>query len=327
MQWFQNLSTFAKLIGAFGLLGLILLTVGGLAVRQLATVQTTTNQVYTQGLLPLVALSDIQDDVQRLRQDTYRMVAASDLKELREIVEAARALDDDVVERNNRYLALVVSDEDRTTFVHFQDAMAAWRRDREEKLYPLVLGGKREPAYQVAKDIAPRYEAAIKLIKDIIQTNQQLAFTKYEMSEDVYRSSRVTLLALSAAGLVLGMVLALVIARAAMKRIGVAIDAIKMNAQLLASSSQELTAVSQQMAANAEETAAQANVSSAAAQQISKNISTVSANAEEMGASISEIAKSANEAAKVATSAVKVADKTNATVAKQEKAAWRLAMS
>jgi methyl-accepting chemotaxis protein len=148
MQWFHNLSTFAKLIAAFGLLGVILLAVGWLAVNQLGTLQTNTNDVYKNGLLPLVALSDIQDDVQRRRQDTYRLFATSDQKELKDIIEAARALDHDVLERNDRYLALVASEEDRATFIRFQDALGDWRRDREVKLYPQVLSGKKEIGYQ-----------------------------------------------------------------------------------------------------------------------------------------------------------------------------------
>jgi methyl-accepting chemotaxis protein len=316
MQRLSNLSTFTKLIGAIGMLGLILLAVGGLAIGQMAALRRNANEVYNQGLLPLVALSDIQDDVQRLRQDTYQLFTTLDQKELRGIVEAARALDRDVAQRNERYLAQITSEEDRTTFIRFQEAMADWRRDRGDKLYPQVLGGQKEAGYQTAQDIGPRYETAIKLIKEIIQANQQSALNKYENSEDVFRSSRITLLALSAAGLVLGLVLALVIARSATKRIGLAIAAINANAQQLASSSQELTSVSQQLAANAEETAAQANVASAAAQQVSQNVTTVSSGTEEMGASIREIAKNTNEAARVATSAVKVADKTNVTMAK-----------
>jgi methyl-accepting chemotaxis protein len=316
MRWFSNLSTFAKLIGAFGLLGLILLSVACLAVIQLDKLQTNTNEVYKNGLLPLVALSDLQDDVQRLRQDTYRLFATVDRKEITEIIEAARALDRDVAERNTRYLAGVTNEQDRATFAKFQEAMTEWRHDREEKLYPQTLGGQREAGYQIAKDIAPRYEVAVKLIKEIIKANQESALAKYENSENVFRASRITLLALSAAGVVLGLALAWVIARSAVYRIGVAIAAINDSAQQLASSSQELTSVSQVMAANAEETATQANVASAAAQQVSKNVATVSAGTEEMGVSIKEIAKSTNEAAKIATSAVKVAGTTNAIVSK-----------
>jgi methyl-accepting chemotaxis protein len=316
MQRLYNLSTFAKLIGAFGLIGLILLGVGWLAVNQLGTLQTNNNEVYKNGLLPLVALSDIQDDVQRIRQDTYRLFTTADQRELREIIEAARNLDRDVAEHNNRFLAAITNDKDRATFIGFQKALADWERDREDKLYPQVLGGQKEPGLQTAKDIAPRYETAVKLIKDIIQANQESALAKYEDSESVFRSSRITLFAISAGGLVLGMVLALIIARSAVDRIGLAIAAIKASAQQLASSSQELTSLSHQMAATAEETATQANVVSAAAEQVSKNVETVSVGTEEMGASIREIARNANDGAKVATSAVRMAEKTNVTVTK-----------
>jgi methyl-accepting chemotaxis protein len=316
MQWLYNLSTSTKLIGAIGLLGVIILAVGWLAFSELGTLHRNTDEVYKSGLLPLVALSDIQDDVQRLRQDTYRLSTTSDPKELREIIESARSLDRDLLERNKRYLAQIMSEEDRTSFMRFEEALADWRRDREEKLYPQVLAGQKEAAYQTGKDLGARYEVPIKHIKDIIQANQQSAHKKYENSEDVARSGRITLLILAAAGLVIGLMLALIIARSATKRVGLAITAINTNAQQLASSSQELTYVSQQMAANAEETAAQANVASAAAEQVSKNVSTVSTGAEEMTASIREIAKSANEAARVATSAVTLAQMTNATFAK-----------
>jgi hypothetical protein len=80
MQWLNNLSTSTKLIGAIRLLGVIILAVGWLAFSQLGTLHTNTNEVYKNGLLPLVALSDIQDDVQRLRQDPYRLSTTSDQK-------------------------------------------------------------------------------------------------------------------------------------------------------------------------------------------------------------------------------------------------------
>jgi len=94
------------------------------------------------------------------------------------------------------------------------------------------------------------------------------------------------------------------------------IQSISETSQHVASASEELSATSQQITANSEETSAQANVVSQAAQQVSQNLQTVATGAEEMGATIKEIAKNATEAAKVANSAVKVAETTNATVAK-----------
>jgi len=133
MQWFYNLGTSAKMIGAIALLGLILLTVGFVAVAELGILETNTNEVYKNGLLPLVALSDIQDDVQRIRQHTYRLSTTSDQKELREVIEAARVLDRSVAERNKQYLDQFASDDDRVTFVRFQEALADWRRDRKTR--------------------------------------------------------------------------------------------------------------------------------------------------------------------------------------------------
>jgi methyl-accepting chemotaxis protein len=316
MQWFQKLNTFAKLMIAFGILGVILAASGWLAVTQLGTMQSNTDAIYKDQLLPLVALSDIQDDVQRIRQDTFHMLAAADASEVRRLMESARALDQDIAERINHLFGQTTGEEERTKLAHFQEAAADYKRDREQKLYPPLLAGKREVANQAAADLASKYEAAVKSLKEVIQGNQQRALRQYEASEAVYRSSRITLLTLVVVGLIVGQLIAVLLARSASKRVGHAIAAINANAQTLASSSQELTSVSQQMAANAEQTAAQANVASAAAEQVSKSVTTISTGTEEMGASIKEIAKSANEAARVATTAVKVADRTNSTVAK-----------
>src|SRR6185369_7212412 len=109
MRWFHNLSAFAKLMGAFGLLGVLLAVVGWLAIDQLGTLQANADELYKHQLLPLVALSDIQDDVQRIRQHTYRMFATTDVKVIRDNVETSRELDRDLVERNKAYLALTTS--------------------------------------------------------------------------------------------------------------------------------------------------------------------------------------------------------------------------
>ncbi|WP_407344873.1 methyl-accepting chemotaxis protein [Pengzhenrongella phosphoraccumulans] len=82
-------------------------------------------------------------------------------------------------------------------------------------------------------------------------------------------------------------------------------------AQTVAAAAEELSAANSQVASGAEETSAQAGVVAAAAEQVSRNVQTVAAGAEQMGASIREIAQNANEAAKVAGRATGVAASTN----------------
>ncbi|MDT0274475.1 methyl-accepting chemotaxis protein [Blastococcus goldschmidtiae] len=88
------------------------------------------------------------------------------------------------------------------------------------------------------------------------------------------------------------------------------------SADAVAASSEELSASSAQISASAEETSAQSGVVAGAAEEVSRSVQTVAAGAEEMGASIREIAANAAEASDVAARAVTAAERTTATVSK-----------
>jgi hypothetical protein len=92
MRWFRDLSTFVKLMTGFGLLGLITAATGWLAIHQLGALQGNADRLYQDQLTALVALSDIQDDIQRLRQDSYMMFAPLEPARVRSISEQTRLL-------------------------------------------------------------------------------------------------------------------------------------------------------------------------------------------------------------------------------------------
>ena len=223
MGWFKGLNTFARLMAAFALLGLILAAVGWLGVSQLGAMQANTDDVYNRQLLPLVALSDIQNDVQRIRQDSYKMFTPIDAKEAAAVVESARALDRDLVARIDRFGPLVGSEEERASFNRFREAAAEYRRHREERQYPLLLAGDKEGGFQGAKDGAPKYEAAIKELNELIAAKQDSARKQFESSQAAYRFSFGALAALVVVGLIFGQVLGVVVAR----RIGHTVTAFK----------------------------------------------------------------------------------------------------
>ncbi|MGV8966376.1 MAG: methyl-accepting chemotaxis protein [Cellulomonas sp.] len=82
-------------------------------------------------------------------------------------------------------------------------------------------------------------------------------------------------------------------------------------AHTVAAAAEELSAANAEVTTGSEETSARAGVVAAAAEQVSRNVQTVAAGAEQMGASIREIAQNANDAAKVAGHATGVAASTN----------------
>jgi methyl-accepting chemotaxis protein/chemotaxis signal transduction protein len=184
-----------------------------LAVHQLGTLQGNAHRIYQDQLLPLVALSDIQDDIQRIRQDAYKMFTPLDPKEVREVVEQARALDRSLIERTEQFQSRLSSEEEKAGFARLRAAAEAYRRHREDNQYAQLLAGRKEEAFQAAKDGGPKYEALIKEMREVVAGKQASARKQFEAAEAVYQSSRATLLGLVAAGLLLGQALGLAIAR------------------------------------------------------------------------------------------------------------------
>ena len=66
MRWFRNLSTFAKLLIAFGLLAAIMGAMGWLAVSELETMQANMDNLYNKQMVPIAVLSDVENDLQKV---------------------------------------------------------------------------------------------------------------------------------------------------------------------------------------------------------------------------------------------------------------------
>jgi methyl-accepting chemotaxis protein len=213
MTWLKNLNTFAKLMLGFGVLGVITVAVGWFAVNQLGRLNHNTDVLYNQQLLSLIALSDIQDDLQRLRQDSYKMFSPFTAEEVKGIVENARRLDRSLLERMDKFVPMIGTDEVRATFTRFREAQARYRKHREDKQYRLILAGKKDDAFQGAKDGAPLYESALRELNATIQAKQAVAKKEFDSAEAVYGAARTTTLVLVVVGVLLGQLLGFGIAR------------------------------------------------------------------------------------------------------------------
>jgi methyl-accepting chemotaxis protein len=94
------------------------------------------------------------------------------------------------------------------------------------------------------------------------------------------------------------------------------IQSIAGTADQVASASEELSSTSQTITANSEETSTQARVVSTGSDEVNRNLQTVATGSDEMSTSIKEIAKNAHESAKIATGAVQIAEETTQVVGK-----------
>ncbi len=356
MKWFVDLSTFVKMMVGFGILGLITTGIGCYSISQMSTLNDRIGVIYNRQLAPLAALSYVQDDLQRIRQDTLKLFGPSGPEETKLFVEHAQGLDKSLLEQVERFPAAAA--DERSALDRFKDTYARYRQHRESNIYPKVLAGQKEDAFEKGKGDVTLFEDAMQALKQLIRAKQSSGQSEFETAAgDIYASTQLMMVILVVSGLVLGQLLGLAIARMisrplqdtvqileavaggdltrrvvatrkdeigrmhsalnlALERMAHAIESIGRTSVMLGDSSGKLATVSQQLTNHAEETAMQANIASAAAEEVSTNVNSVAAGAEEMGVSIKEIARSAHEAAKVATCAVDVAEKANGNMAK-----------
>jgi methyl-accepting chemotaxis protein len=211
--WFKNLPTFAKLMVAFGLLSLIMAALGWMAISHLETMQANTENISQKQLVPLTVLSEIENDLQRIRQDTYKMFTPIKPAEVKNLVKKARKLDRDLVATCDKFASTIQTEKVRAEFNRFREEMSKYQEFRENELYPLVLKGDMEKAFPVALAAGPKYEEAYRELQKTLQGKRNFAQQLYEDSVAVARWSRQATLVMIGGGILLALVLGVVIAR------------------------------------------------------------------------------------------------------------------
>ena len=110
-RWFKNRSTFAKLLVAFGLLAGLMAVQGWVAISELATMQANTEDIYQKQLVPLAMLSDIDNELQLIRLDHYKMFTLLPPEQIRAFLEHSRKVYKDLIANSDKFAATLGSEE------------------------------------------------------------------------------------------------------------------------------------------------------------------------------------------------------------------------
>lgn len=212
-RWFKNINIFAKLMVGFGLLAMLIGALGALAINRLGTIQSSTESLYKDDLLALITLAEIENDLQRIRQTSYKMFIPLQPGEEKAVVEDARDLDKDLSERSEKFLSTIDSVQERAAFKQFQEEMKKYQKHRETNQYYWVLQGDKDKGLQGALTGADKYEAAYKALRNTIEVNQHSAQKHHEDAKALHTWSWKTMLTLALAGLLLALIIGWVTAR------------------------------------------------------------------------------------------------------------------
>ena len=351
----RDLSVRNKLFVSFGLVCVLLLTVGLIGMSKLSTQQSELKNMYNQTLKRMEASDDVALTLDVIKVK-YRDIAiapngAAAAKANDTLVVADKDLDDAIT----HYLSL--APDQAATVTKMQADLAAFRDLRVKGIQMATSKQFQKLAPYTSQVLLPVYLKVQEANDRLATLEDKNAAAAIKSAESSYSSARLVVIAILLIAVLLAATLAVVISRMISRPLaetvrvlrgmaagrlnervtvtdrseigvmGVALNEsigkmhevivqITEHAQMLASSSEELASVSSSVSSTAEESATQAQVVAAAAEQISHNIATVAAGGEQMGSAIREIANSANEAATVAAQRRDGADEASATVTK-----------
>ena len=231
IAWPPNWPTFAKLIAAFGLLGVAMAAIGGFTITGIATLRDNTRKVYDRQFAPVGILATLDNDLQVVRQASFWMYAPVPPDVARDAVRQARQLDRDMVRGITAFRKEPLSPEVGAAFERFVLALTRYREYRGADQYPALLNGDPDRGFRAALAEAPLYEAADSALAETRRAEEADAQRLYAQSRSLYEDCRDVVVALVAASVVAAALLGLLMARAIARPLGQAVRVLEAVAQ------------------------------------------------------------------------------------------------
>ncbi|MDG6109281.1 methyl-accepting chemotaxis protein [Dactylosporangium aurantiacum] len=349
-RWLADRSLRTKIAAAVGLMAVVAVLVGMAAVDRMAQMNRAAEALYTQGLVPVRQIDQVQIDMERTRRDLLNH-ALSETPQDRTRYDQAIAADDEAFTAH-------LAEYERTTGAterarHLRGAWQQYQQVRDDKVLPASRNGDITTVSRLRdQELAPLANEANAVVAEIIEAETAQAAARRDAAGEQYRSARTFIVTALVAGVLVALAFGMLVARSILSalrrvshaleglaacdltrisgvdsrdefgRMGQALDSaitsvrgtvteMASTATALSSASVELSKVSSGLTGGATEASDQAGSAADAADQVSGSVQAVAAGAEQMNASIGEIAGNAARAAQVARDSLQVAQTAN----------------
>lgn len=340
MSWFSKMKIAPKLGVGFGAVLMLVVMLGIFSVVQLSKINSSTVDIASNWLPSVKALGELSLATADLRKDTLNYMVATDKKQHDE--EMMNSDMSAIADIEKKYESLISSDEERKLYQGFRD-----RWDKfivvNERTRELAKQNKNADAMSLQQsDGAEFFEAAAKYLQDDVELNNKGGDEAAKQAAAAYASSRYWVVGMLIGAVVLGVVIALSLARSIsasankmllmiqevaannltvedMKVVhqdeigqaGIALNSMKNNLhgmiQSISGSAMQVASASEELNTTSQQITANSEETSAQAEVVSKAAQAVSQNLQTVATGAEEMGASIKEIAKNATEAAKVA--------------------
>ena len=213
MKFVKNMKIRSKLSGAFILLLMLMLLIGGLAIKQLGGTDELTDVIQNNTIPSIVMAGKMESLLQKKRLLVMKFVAARDARELEPLIAENRQLDEGMEQIWQRYNVLINSQEKRQAFDAYQTSFKEYDAMLQEKLLPAIQGTDKSQAYPLLPVLRGIVERASSSIDSLISINQEglRQQTKELLSSNHNAITTISLTLICS--LIIGVILTLLISR------------------------------------------------------------------------------------------------------------------
>ncbi|MBM9532113.1 MCP four helix bundle domain-containing protein, partial [Desulfoprunum benzoelyticum] len=199
MQWFVRLKVMHKLMLSFGIVLTITAALGLFASNELASVNDKANEINTNWLPSVRECSQIAILANSFRIAELAHSLSNDDARKAEYEKRLESIGEKIQEVSTGYQKLIASDEERTLF---QEASRQWNLflKEHEKLIDLSKSGQTEEALNHMRGVSrDTFNAASQKLEELIAYNSHGAKVASDESNEIYATSRTTIIGANAA--------------------------------------------------------------------------------------------------------------------------------
>ncbi|MEV8505082.1 methyl-accepting chemotaxis protein [Actinoplanes sp. NPDC051475] len=216
----RNLTVSQKLIASFGILSLLVVSVGSFGLFELTSANSRLETMYNPHLTAIELLGNVRSDVQQTTSLSYKLIVRSPLADVSNVEMAIERLDKKIDDNWKAYSSRPAAgtDADRAAFVA---ALTQYRKVRDEQLVPAAKDNS-FTTYLGAQNnfIDPLTDKITIALNNLAGIEDKAAQSEMAEARDNAALARIITIILIVGAVVFAMVIAIVVSRAIARPLG-----------------------------------------------------------------------------------------------------------
>jgi methyl-accepting chemotaxis protein len=213
MTWFQNLKISKKLAVGFGIVLVLMVTLGIVSLFQMSKLNGSTDDISTNWLPSIRTLAQLKYDVSDIRRKELNHIVMTDKSGMDKYESQSEELFQKIQKDRNAYEPMISSVEERHIYETFGPLWDKYL-NLHKQVFDLSRDNKKADAGKLAmNEDRDAFEAAIGVLEPDIELNNKGAQVSSKTASDVYSASRYWVIGLLIGGIVLGVGMTIAITR------------------------------------------------------------------------------------------------------------------